>query len=40
MSEVGWFIVGGVFSVAAAIFYVTREIWIHRRRARNRTPRW
>jgi hypothetical protein len=39
MSDMSWFIVGGVFAMAAAIFYAAREIWIHRRRARNRTPR-
>ena len=33
MSDTAWFVLGGVFAVAAAIFHVTREIWIHRRRA-------
>ena len=40
MSDAVWFIVGGVFAVAAAIFFVTREVWIHRRRARRRDGSW
>ena len=36
MSDTAWFVLGGVFAVAAAIFFVSREVWIHRRRARTR----
>ena len=39
MSDGAWFALGGVFAVAAAIFYVSREVWIHRRRARRRDAR-
>jgi hypothetical protein len=36
MSDAAWYILGGVFAVAAAIFYVSRELWIHDRRRRSR----
>ena len=39
MSDTAWYVLGGVFAGAAAIFYVTREVWIHRRRARRRGAR-
>lgn len=39
MSDTAWFVLGGVFAVAAAIFYVSREVWIHRRRSRARASR-
>ena len=39
MSDTAWFVLGGVFAVAAAIFYVSREVWIHRRRGRRRDAR-
>jgi len=38
MSNTAWFVLGGVFAVAAAIFYVSREVWLHQRRARGRSP--
>lgn len=39
MSEAAWFVLGGVFAMAAAVFYVSREVWIHRRRGRRRDGR-
>jgi hypothetical protein len=40
VSDTAWFVLGGIFAVAAAIFYASREVWIHRRRARRRDARW
>ena len=39
MSDTAWFVLGGVFAVAATIFYVSREVWVHRRRGRGRDAR-
>jgi hypothetical protein len=36
MSDTAWYVLGGVVAVAAAIFYVSRELWIHDRRGRSR----
>ena len=39
MGDTAWYVLGGIFAVAAAIFYVSREVWIHRRRASGRGRR-
>ena len=37
MSDTAWLVVAVVAGVALAVFWVKRELWIHRRRARSAT---
>lgn len=37
MSDTGWLIVAVVAGVLAAVGWVKRELWIHRRRQRSRS---
>jgi heme/copper-type cytochrome/quinol oxidase subunit 4 len=32
--DLGWLAVAVIFGILIAVFYVTREVWIHRRRRR------
>jgi hypothetical protein len=36
MSDTAWLIVAVVFGALAVFFWIKREIWIHRRRRRDR----
>jgi len=36
MNDTVWLIVAVVFGALAAVFWIKREVWIHRRRRRDR----
>jgi hypothetical protein len=38
MSDTGWLVVALLAGAFFAVFWVKRELWIHRRRARRRPP--
>ncbi len=39
MSDTGWLVVAIFAGIGFTIFYVKRELWIHRRRRRRRNDR-